>query len=84
MLTKSLAFEWAPHGIRVNAIPPGYVKTKILDFAKELHPGWIERTPMKTMGEPQDIAEAVLFLASSKSKYVTGSDWIVDGGYTCP
>jgi NAD(P)-dependent dehydrogenase (short-subunit alcohol dehydrogenase family) len=84
MLTKSLAIEWAPHGIRVNAISPGYIKTKILDFAKELHAGWIERTPMKTMGEPQDIAEAVVFLAGRKSKYVTGSDWIIDGGYTCP
>lgn len=84
MLTKSLAVEWAEHGIRVNAISPGYIKTKILDFAKELHPIWIEKTPMKTMGQPEDIAEAVLYLASPKSKYVTGSDWIIDGGYTCP
>lgn len=84
MLTKSLAVEWAEYGIRVNAISPGYIKTKILDFAKELHPIWIEKTPMKTMGQPEDIAEAVLFLASPKSKYVTGSDWIIDGGYTAP
>lgn len=82
MLTKSLAVEWADHGIRVNAISPGYIKTKILDFAKELHPIWIEKTPMKTMGQPEDIAEAVLYLASPKSKYVTGSDWVIDGGYT--
>jgi NAD(P)-dependent dehydrogenase (short-subunit alcohol dehydrogenase family) len=84
MVTKSLAVEWAEHGIRVNTISPGYIKTKILDFAKELHPGWIEKTPMKRMGQPNDIAEAVLYLASPKSKYVTGSDWIIDGGYTCP
>jgi NAD(P)-dependent dehydrogenase (short-subunit alcohol dehydrogenase family) len=84
MLTKSLAVEWAGHGIRVNAISPGYIKTKILDFAKELHPIWIEKTPMKTMGQPEDIAEAVLYLASPKSKYVTGADWIIDGGYTSP
>lgn len=84
MLTKSLAVEWAEHGIRVNAISPGYIKTKILDFAKELHPIWIEKTPMKTMGQPEDIAQTVLYLASSKSKYVTGADWIVDGGYTLP
>jgi NAD(P)-dependent dehydrogenase (short-subunit alcohol dehydrogenase family) len=84
MLTKSLAVEWAEHGIRVNAISPGYIKTKILDFAKELHPVWIEKTPMKTMGQPEDIAEAVLYLASPKSKYVTGADWIIDGGYTAP
>lgn len=84
MLTKSLAVEWADHNIRVNAISPGYIKTKILDFAKELHPIWIEKTPMKTMGQPADIAEAVLYLASPKSKYVTGADWIIDGGYTAP
>ncbi len=84
MLTKSLAVEWADRGIRVNAISPGYIKTKILDFAKELHPIWIEKTPMKTMGQPEDIAEAVLYLASPKSKYVTGADWIIDGGYTAP
>ena len=84
MLTKSLAVEWADRGIRVNALSPGYIKTKILDFAKELHPIWIEKTPMKTMGQPEDIAEAVLYLASPKSKYVTGADWIIDGGYTAP
>lgn len=84
MLTKSLAVEWADHGIRVNAISPGYIKTKILDFAKELHPLWIEKTPMKRMGQPDDIAEAVLYLASPKAKYVTGADWIIDGGYTAP
>lgn len=84
MLTKSLAVEWAEHGIRVNAISPGYIRTKILDFAKELHPIWIEKTPMKAMGQPEDVAEAVLYLASPKSKYVTGADWIIDGGYTAP
>lgn len=84
MLTKSLAFEWAEHGIRVNAISPGYIKTKIIDFAKDLHPLWIEKTPMKRIGEPEDIAEAVVYLASPKAKYVTGADWIIDGGYTLP
>lgn len=84
MLTKSLAIEWADYGIRVNAISPGYIKTKILDFAKELHPKWIEKTPLKTLGQPEDIAEAALYLAGPKSKFVTGADWIIDGGYTAP
>jgi sorbose reductase len=84
MLTKSLAVEWAKYNIRVNAISPGYIHTKLLDFAKPLHAGWMERTPMKTLGSPEDIAEAVLYLASSKAKFVTGSDWIIDGGYVCP
>lgn len=84
MLTKSLAVEWVEHGIRVNTISPGYIKTQILDFAKELHPIWIEKTPMKRMGQPEDIAEAVVFLAGPKAKYVTGADWLIDGGYTLP
>ncbi len=84
MLTKSLAVEWASYGIRVNAISPGYIKTKLVEFAAPLHPTWIEKTPMKTMGEPEDIAQAVVYLASSKSKFVTGADWIIDGGYVCP
>lgn len=84
MLTKSLAVEWAEYGIRVNAISPGYIKTKLVEFAQALHPTWIEKTPIKTMGEPSDIAEAVVYLASPKSKFVTGSDWIIDGGYVCP
>jgi len=84
MLTKSLAVEWAEHGIRVNAISPGYIHTKLLDFAKPLHAGWMERTPMKTLGSPEDIAEAVVYLASHKAKFITGSDWVIDGGYVCP
>lgn len=84
MLTKSLAVEWTEHGIRVNSISPGYIKTKIIDFAKDLHPIWAEKTPMKTMGNPEDIAEAILYLASPRAKYVMGSDWIIDGGYTAP
>lgn len=84
MLTKSLAVEWADYGIRVNAISPGYINTKLLASSARLHPTWIEKTPLKTMGEADDIAEAVLYLASPKAKFVTGSDWIIDGGYCCP
>lgn len=84
MLTKSLAVEWAPYRIRVNAISPGYIDTKMLEPAKPLHPTWIDKTPLKTLGDPDDIAEAVLYLASPKSKFVTGADWIIDGGYVCP
>ncbi|HSX04405.1 MAG TPA: SDR family oxidoreductase [Rhabdochlamydiaceae bacterium] len=84
MLTKSLAVEWAKYGIRVNAISPGYIKTGLLEPSIALHSTWIDKTPQKTLGEPGDIAEAVLYLASPKSKFVTGADWIIDGGYVCP
>ncbi len=84
MLTKSLAVEWADYGIRVNAISPGYINTKLVAFAKDLHPYWIERTPLQTLGHPEDIAEAVIYLASPKAKFVTGADWLIDGGYVCP
>lgn len=84
MLTKSLAVEWANYGIRVNAISPGYINTKLVQFAKDLHPTWMEKTPMHTLGEPEDIAQAVLYLVSPKAKFITGCDWIIDGGYVCP
>lgn len=48
------------------------------------NPIWEEKTPLKILGQPQDIAEAILYLASPKAKFVTGSDWIIDGGYTAP
>lgn len=82
MLTKSLAYEWAPYHIRVNAISPGYIKTQMTDNDR-LRPIWAKKTALKTMGEPLDIASAVVYLASNQAKFVTGSDWIIDGGYTC-
>lgn len=84
MLTKSLAMEWVQYGIRVNAISPGYIKTQLNEaFTTDLMPTWIERTPMKKLGGPEDVAEAVLYLVSPKAKFVTGADWIIDGGYVC-
>lgn len=84
MLTKSLAVEWAEHGIRVNAISPGYIDTEMTRGSKRIHDDWTRATPMKRLGDPEDIAEAVLYLCSPKAKFVTGSDWIIDGGYVCP
>jgi NAD(P)-dependent dehydrogenase (short-subunit alcohol dehydrogenase family) len=81
-LTRSMAAEWARYGVRVNSISPGYVNTDLLQPAKKLHPIWIERTPQKRIGEPWEIAGMAVYLASDASRYCTGSDMLVDGGYT--
>ena len=81
-LTRSLAAEWAPLGVRVNSISPGYVNTDLLKPARRLHPQWLERTPQKRFGEPWEIAGAAVYLASEAAGYCTGTDLVVDGGYT--
>src|ERR1700720_4192161 len=86
MLTKSLAGEWADRGVRVNCVSPGYVNTPMTQGGmanKEWYDRWMEFTPARRVGEPQEIAPAVLFLASDASSFFTGSNLVVDGGYTC-
>ncbi|TIO09989.1 SDR family oxidoreductase [Mesorhizobium sp.] len=85
MLTKALAVEWAPMGVRVNALAPGYVATDMtlkMRDRPELFNVWMDMTPMVRCGEPQEIASAILFLASPASSYVTGAILSIDGGYT--
>lgn len=80
-LTKSLAKEFAPRGIRVNAIAPGYIKTKMTEaLPSEIKEKMLNRIPLARMGEPQDVANVALFLASNLSSYITGQVIIVDGG----
>ncbi|MFE0014944.1 SDR family NAD(P)-dependent oxidoreductase [Mesorhizobium sp. NPDC059054] len=85
MMTKALAVEWAKSGVRVNALAPGYVGTDMtlkMRERPELFNVWLDMTPMGRLGEPQEIASAVLFLASPASSYVTGAILSIDGGYT--
>lgn len=80
-LTRSAAMEFATKGIRVNAICPGLVVTGLNAGSPHLRP-MIEMTPMKRSGKPEEIAELVLFLASDASSFITGEDFVIDGGFT--
>ena len=83
-MTRALAVECAPFGIRVNCIAPGFIKTRMSSQALESDPERkhrvLARTPMARLGEPADIAHAALFLASEQSKFITGVVLPVDGG----
>ena len=82
-LTRSLAAEWAPYNIRVNAIAPGYVKTEIADIdLPQYRQYWVDEAPMQRYASPEEIAPAALYLASDASTFTTGSIMVVDGGYT--
>ena len=84
-LTKSLAIAWADHGIRVNAIAPGFIVTEQSARARQdpdLTAAIEARTPLARWGQPQDIAGAALFLASDASAFMTGACLAVDGGYS--
>lgn len=85
MMTKSLAAEWAPYGVRVNAVAPGYIRTNITerflntDMARD---HWVGGTPLGRVGTPEEVANAVLFLASDAASFITGETLVADGGYT--
>lgn len=84
-MTKNLAASWAAEGIRVNAIAPGLVEsnmTKIMKGVEPLEKPFIDRTPLRRWGAPEDIAPVALFLASSSARFITGQTLLVDGGFS--
>ncbi len=84
-LTKSLAGEWASRGIRVNSVSPGYIRTPLTELGmskSEWSEVWLSSTPLGRLAEPQEIAPAVLYLASDAASFATGTNLVIDGGYT--
>lgn len=86
MLTKSLAGEWGKRGVRINAVSPGYTATTILDQViaqqSDWTDTWFRETPIGRPTTSAEVAAVVRFLASDAASFVTGSNVVVDGGYT--
>ena len=82
-LTRSLAAEWAPHNVRVNAIAPGYIATAMAPVDDpRFHRYWIEDAPMQRAGQPKELGPTVVYLASAASSFLTGAVIVADGGYS--
>ncbi len=83
-MTETLALELAPYNIRVNAVAPGLIDTPMVDSVRQdpkAMEGILSRVPLRRAGEPEEVSNAVLFLASDESSYMTGSTMVVDGGW---
>lgn len=83
-LTKAMAVEFAPHNIRVNSVSPGYILTELVEPLTEYHRQWEPKIPLGRIGRPEELTGLYVYLASEASSYMTGSDLVIDGGYTCP
>jgi NAD(P)-dependent dehydrogenase (short-subunit alcohol dehydrogenase family) len=82
-LTRSLAAEWAPFNVRVNAVAPGYIKTDMAPVDEpQFRRQWIEDSPQQRYGLPEEVGPSVVYLASQAASFVTGSVLVMDGGYT--
>lgn len=85
MLSKQLAAEWGSRGVRSNVVSPGFIRTPMTQALYDT-PGVLEArralVPRRRIGEPEDVANAVVFLASDRADYITGEDIVVDGGFT--
>jgi len=86
-MTRSMAMEWGPHGVRVNAIAPGFTMTELgrplWEDNEEMNQWRQQNTPLRRMGQPKDMVGAAIFLASKASSYITGQILYVDGGTSC-
>ncbi|MBO0813301.1 MAG: SDR family oxidoreductase [Microlunatus sp.] len=81
-LTKSLAVEWTPRKVRVNAVSPGYIDTELNQRKAAMHEQWREGVVNRRFGTPEEVAAAVAFLLEDESSYFVGAELLMDGGYT--
>jgi NAD(P)-dependent dehydrogenase (short-subunit alcohol dehydrogenase family) len=81
-LVKSLAVEWATSNVRVNSISPGYIETD-LTKTSPLIGEWNKVAPLHRMGKPEELGALLVYLAGDASPFTTGSDFVVDGAFTC-
>lgn len=84
ILTKTAAIQYAPEGIRINSLHPGVIDTGMVEeeVPAEFQPALVAATPLGRMGRPEEVAYGALFLASDESSFATGSELVLDGGYT--
>jgi NAD(P)-dependent dehydrogenase (short-subunit alcohol dehydrogenase family) len=85
-LTKSLAVEWSGKNVRVNSISPGYIGTELTLNSPSLKPlieQWNQMAPLKRMGKPEELQAIAVYLAGDMSSFTTGSDFLIDGAFTC-
>ena len=85
-LTKSMAIEYAKRGVRVNSISPGYIGTELTLGSPSLKPlieKWNDMAPMGRLGKPEELQSIAVYLAGDTSSFTTGSDFIIDGAFTC-
>ncbi len=85
LLTKSTAIQYAGEGIRANSVHPGPISTQMMERGRndpDRNRWWMANTPLGRWGEPDDVAYGVLFLASDESSFMTGSELVIDGGWT--
>lgn len=81
-LTRSLAVEWGPRGVRVNAVSPGYVDTPLNSLKQQMHPQWLRETVLGRFAEPEEVSRAVEFLLSEDALFCCGTELLVDGGFS--
>jgi NAD(P)-dependent dehydrogenase (short-subunit alcohol dehydrogenase family) len=81
-LTRSLAVEWGPRGVRVNAVSPGYVDTPLNSLKTEMHGQWLAETVLGRFAQPIEIARAVRYLLSEDAAFCCGTELLIDGGFS--